>query len=173
LSPFFLFILAGCDDLDSDGSGRVDDCEDRFSPELLNRDAKIFRCDDDDTSKLCYTEKWFKNEKQVLNFLEYEFPAADDCAPSTKLNVTIDYERGECQNTVYKLEPFQDYPECDNRPDVVSGIFTIPFQNPLSGASKEVTVQLDEVAPVVECGFLVPNANSANVLDVKLSIITC
>lgn len=65
--------IAGCDDLDSDGSGKVDDCEDRKEPEILVRDAKIFRCDRDDTSKLCYSDKVFNNETDVLNFLEYEF----------------------------------------------------------------------------------------------------
>ena len=66
--------LAGCDDMDSDGSGKRDDCEDRFTPELLVRDASIFRCDEDDTKRLCYTDKWFQSDKQVRNFLEYEFP---------------------------------------------------------------------------------------------------
>ena len=158
-------LAAGCDDLDSDGDKQADVCEDRFAPNILIRDAKLFRCDKFDTSKLCYTDKWFKHKLDVLNFLEYEFPAADDCAPSTKLSVTIDYERGECQNTVYKLEPFQDYPECNDRTDV--GPFNLTFQNPLNGTAREVTVQLDEVAPAVECGFLVPNANSANMVDGK------
>ena len=72
--------------------------------------------------------------------------------------------RGECRDTVYRLEPFQDYPKCDNRPAVVTGIFTIPFINPLPGAAKEVTVQLDEDAPNVTCGFF-PDANSINVVD--------
>ena len=158
---------AGCDDLDSDGDKEVDVCEDRFPPNILIRDAKLFRCDDDDTSKLCYTDKWFKNEKQVLNFLEYEFAAADDCAPSTKLSVELDKDTtadSTCENTKYTITPFQDYPECNNRTDV--GPFDLTFTNPLPGASREVTVQLDEVAPVVECGFLVHNANSsANMVD--------
>ena len=158
---------AGCDDMDSDGDREADVCEDRFPPNILARDAKIFRCDRDDTSKLCYTDKWFKNATDVFNFLEYEFPAADDCAPSTKLSVTIDYERGECQNTVYRLEPFQDYPECNDLDDAKIGPFNLTFQNPLNGTAREVTVQLDEVAPVVECGFLVPNTNSANMVDGK------
>jgi len=161
-------LLAGCDDLDSDGDGEDDNCEDRSPPNILLRDAKIFRCDDDDTSKLCYTDKWFKNQKQVLNFLEYEFPAADDCAPSSKLNVTIDYERGQCQNTVYTLTPFQDYPECNglDGSNTTIGPFNLTFTNPLPGASREVTVQLDEVAPNITCSFF-PDANSINVVDDK------
>ena len=163
------FKLAGCDDLDSDGDGKVDECEDRFAPEILVRDAKIFRCDDDDTSKLCYTGQVFKSDKQARNFLEYEFPASDDCTTSPKkLSVTIDYERGECQNTVYKLTPVQNIPECNDFTDIeLNNNVTISYVNPLLGASKEVTVQLDEVVPVVECGFLAPNANSANKVDGK------
>jgi len=162
-SPHISCSTAGCDDMDSDGDGEADVCEDRFPPYIVARDAKIFRCDKFDTSKLCYTDKWFKDEMELLNFLEYEFPAADDCAPSTKLSVTIEYDRGLCQNTVYKLEPFQDYPECNDRTDI--GPFNLTFQNPLNGTAREVTVQLDEEAPVVECGFLAPNANNANMVD--------
>ena len=119
--------------------------------------------DDDDTTRLCYTDKWFKNEKQVLNFLEYQFPAADDCAPTTKLNVKIDYERGECRDTVYRLQPFQDYPDCNNLADV--GPFDLTFQNPLPGAAKNVTVQLDDEDPTIECGFLPTIVNSLNVIE--------
>ena len=163
-----LSLAAGCDDLDSDGDKQADVCEDRYPPNVLIRDAKLFRCDDNNTTRLCYTDKWFKNEKQVLNFLEYEFAAADDCAPSTKLNVTFDKDEtasSTCENTKYTITPFQDYPDCNNLTDV--GPFDLTFQNPLPGASREVTVQLDEVAPVVECGFLVPNTNSANMVDGK------
>ena len=155
-------IQAGCNDLDSDGSGKDDDCEDRFPPNLVPRNAGAFRCDDDDTSRLCYVEEWFKNEKKVLNFLQFQFPAADDCAPSTKLGVNITYERGSCHDTVYTLTPFQDYPECNDRDPV--GPFNIEFVNPLPGASREVTMQVDNVAPSVECGFL-PNAKSINVIE--------
>jgi len=147
--------IAGCDDLDSDGDREVDECEDRYPPNIVLRNAEIFRCDDDDTSRLCYVDKWFKSEKQVRNFLGYQFPAADDCAPTTKLDVEIEHNPGSsCHDTTYTLTPFQDYSECNDRDDVEVGIFTIPFQNPLCGAFKTVTLQLDEVAPVVQCGFL-------------------
>ena len=145
--------IAGCYDLDSDGDRKVDDCEDRYPPNIVLRNAEIFRCDDDDTSRLCYDDKWFNSQKQVRNFLGYHFPAADDCAPTKKLSVKIEHDHGSCHNTTYTLEPIQNYSECNDRDDVKVGIFTIPFQNPLPGASKTVTVQLDEVAPVIECGF--------------------
>lgn len=65
----FVFLViadaAGCDDLDSDGDRLKDRCEDRYPPELVIRNAEIFRCDDDDVSRLCYTERVFKSEKQV------------------------------------------------------------------------------------------------------------
>ena len=40
----------------------------------------------DDTSRLCNNDKWFKSEKQVFNFLGYQFPAVDDCAPTSNLD---------------------------------------------------------------------------------------
>ena len=69
--------LAGCDTLDSDGDGKYDECEDRFPPELVARDAMIFRCDIDDDSRLCHTTTVFKSEKEVKHFLKHEFPATD------------------------------------------------------------------------------------------------
>lgn len=157
---------AGCDDLDSDGDNKIDECEDRYPPNIVLRNAEIFRCDDDDTTKLCYTDKWFKNDDQVLNFLGYQFPAADDCAPTTNLDVTIEKTEGtSCDNTEYTITPSQDYPECNNRTDVVRGIFKIPFENPLIGTTKTVTLQLDQEAPAVECGFIIPNSNSINKID--------
>lgn len=146
------FSLAGCDELDSDGNGRADDCEDRFPPEILLRNAEIFRCDRDDTSKLCYTGQVFKNETDAKNFLEYQFPASDDCSPSSQLSVDIVKISGSCRDTTYTLTPVQNIPKCD-------GYFAPPplnmeFVNPLEGNTKLVTVQLDEEAPVVVCGFL-------------------
>jgi hypothetical protein len=164
LSSSSLFLLAGCDELDSDGDKEVDKCEDRYAPNLLVRDPKIFRCNDDNTTMLCNTELWFSTEKRLLNFLEYEFPAADDCAGSNKLSVNISYVGGSCQDTKYSLTPLQDYPDCN---DYIYGgpeFFSLTFENPLPGLSREVTVQLDKVAPVVECGFL-PQVNGTNIID--------
>lgn len=162
--------LAGCDDLDSDGDGKVDICEDRFAPEILVRDAKLFRCDRDNTSRLCYTGQVFSNEKDARNFLEYEFPASDDCTTSPKkLSVTIDKTGGSCYETTYKLTPVQNIPECNgtNFTDIeLNNNVTISFENPLLGSPKVVTMQLDEVAPVVECGFF-PQPNSINVIENK------
>ena len=79
----------------------------------------------------------------------------------------INRTRGECRDTVYRLEPFQDYPECNNLNDTdftKIGPFNLTFQNPLPGTAKIVTVQLDEDAPNVTCGFF-PDANSINVVD--------
>ena len=144
---------------------KIDECEDRYPPNIVLRNAEIFRCDDDDTTRLCYTDKWFKNNDQVLNFLGYQFPAADDCAPTTKLEVTIEKTGGtSCDNTEYTITPSQNYPECNDQPEV--GPFDLPFTNPLFGNTKTVTLQLDEEAPTVECGFI-PNSNSINVIEGK------
>ena len=68
-----------------------------------------------------------------------------------------------CQNTKYTLTPFQDIPGCVDYNYGDNAVVTT-FENPLNGTSKVVTVQLDEVPPTVECGFLAPNANSANMV---------
>ena len=93
---------------------------------------------------------------------------SDDCAPSSKLDVDIVKTGGICQNTEYTITPFQNYSECvgyDYGPS--SPLKDVPFENPLNGTPKVVTVQLDDEAPIVECGFFVPNANSVNVVNDK------
>lgn len=164
----FLLLLAfspaGCDELDSDGNGFRDDCEDRFPPGMVLRDAEIFRCDENDTSRLCYDKTVFSSILQVTNFLEFQVPPTDDCASTERLNVEIEYERGSCRDTVYKLTPAQDISECNGREPVVVGNWTIPYENPLRGASREVSVALDTEAPVVQCGFR-PDSASINEVD--------
>eukprot|EP00581_Thalassiosira_minuscula_P005786 CAMPEP_0183744146 /NCGR_PEP_ID=MMETSP0737-20130205/65580_1 /TAXON_ID=385413 /ORGANISM="Thalassiosira miniscula, Strain CCMP1093" /LENGTH=2327 /DNA_ID=CAMNT_0025979781 /DNA_START=237 /DNA_END=7220 /DNA_ORIENTATION=- len=142
---------AGCDQLDSDGSGKPDDCEDRFPPEVLLRNAEIFRCDDTNFERLCYIGKVFKNQDQVNNFLDYQFPPSDDCQSLSRLSVKIEKTNGECHNTEYTLTPIQDISECNH--GTVSGPFDIIYENPLPGPSKVVTLQLDDEPPSVECGF--------------------
>ena len=123
----FLFLVvletAGCDGLDSDGDREYDVCEDRYPPELVLRDAELFRCDEDDTSRLCYGQKVFSNEAHLKNFLEYHFPATDDCQPSSKLSVTIESEGGVCRDRVYQLTPVQNVSACDDREP--AGVFEV------------------------------------------------
>lgn len=156
---------AGCDDLDSDGDGAKDICEDRYRPELVVRDAKIFRCDRDDTSRLCYNETVFNNEKDLSNFIEYEFPPTDDCSATNKLSIEIEHQEGTfCRESKWTITPWQDIPACNDRGEV--GAFNIPFVNPLPGIAREVAVPLDAEAPAVACGFR-PDSNSINVVDGK------
>lgn len=158
---------AGCDELDSDGNGIVDQCEDRFPPSVVLRNAELFRCNDDDYAELCYTGKVFNGEKQLMNFLNYQFPASDDCQISpSKLKVDISYEDGDCHNTKYKVTPYQNISECDNYdPGDCSPLNGTTFENPLYGLSKDVTVQLDVAAPEVKCGFLYDTLAMKNISD--------
>lgn len=153
LNPSSLsFVVAGCDQLDSDGNGVKDECEDRYPPSILLRNAEIFRCDDDDTSRLCYNDKVFKNEKQLLNFLHYQLPATDDCTISpSELSVDISHTGGSCYDTVYTITPVQDLPQCEGYNP--GPPLNETFENPLLGTQRQVTVRLDAVAPSVECGF--------------------
>ena len=45
-----------------------------------------------------------------------------------------------------------------------TGSFSIPYENPLYGNSRDVTVNLDNVAPVVQCGFK-EDESSLNVVE--------
>lgn len=79
--------------------------------------------------------------------------------------MTIEKTDGtSCDNTEYTITPSQNYPECNGRTDV--GPFNLPFTNPLFGNTKIVTLQLDQEAPAVECGFI-SNSNSINVIEGK------
>ena len=150
---------AGCDDLDSDGDDprNPDNCEDRYPPEIVVRNAELFRCNDDDTSQLCYNQRVFGSENQVRNFLQFHFPATDDCSPTTKLDVEIEHHSGSCRDTIYRLSPLQDLPLCNGITGV--GPFDMGFVNPLYGSTKTVIVQLDDKDPVVQCRFLRLDSN--------------
>ncbi|KAL3768372.1 hypothetical protein ACHAW5_005210 [Stephanodiscus triporus] len=145
---------AGCDNIDSDGDGeQPDHCEDRYPPSVLVRDSVLFRGDDNDTTRLVYREKVFKSEQSVKNFLGYQFGAVvDDCQPSENLELIIDRTGGSCRETHYMVTPLQNITACNGR-NSSGPPSNIPFVNPLTGASKFVTVQLDEEPPVVQCGF--------------------
>jgi hypothetical protein len=147
-------VIAGCDNFDSDGDGQKDNCEDRFPPELFVRNPEIFICDESDTGRLCHNGNVFKNEKQVSYFLEFQFFAMDDCQPSDEVVVIIDKQGGSCSDTVYTVRTYQDVAACNGiKP---TGPFNISYINPLYGLKQEVTVQLDDKAPVVVCGFHPP-----------------
>ena len=72
---------------------------------------------------------------------------------------------GSCENTLYTLTPIQNITKCAGFfPPHPSPLFQKEFENPLTGTTKEVTVQLDTDSPVVECGFL-PQVNKNNIID--------
>lgn len=152
--------------MDSDGDGKVDECEDRFPPDIVLRKAEIFRCDEDDTSKLCYNEKVFNSEKQARNFLEFNFALADDCSPSKNLELVIEkIPSSNCNNTMYTLTPFQNITSCEGRAPVVIGDIKIEFENPLRGNEREVILHVDDEGPVVKCGFRAPSNAGINIID--------
>lgn len=152
--------------MDSDGDGKVDECEDRFPPEIVLRNAAMFRCDEDDTSKLCHNEEVFKSEKQARNFLEFNFALADDCSPSKNLELVIEKNpSSNCHNTMYTLTPVQNITSCEGRAPVGIGDLEIVFENPLRGNEREVILDVDDEGPVVECGFRAPSSAGINMID--------
>ena len=157
-------MLVGCDSNDSDGDEKKDNCEDRYAPSILLRDPVRFRGDDNDTTRLVCREKVFTSEQSVKNFLEYQFSVDDDCQPSENLELIIDRSGGSCRETQYTLTPLQNIIACNDR--ISSGPpSNIPFQNPLSGVSKNVTVQLDDEPPVIQCGFRLDSTSGINVVS--------
>jgi hypothetical protein len=97
-------------------------------------------------------EEVFKSEQSVKNFLGYQLSVDDDCQPSENLELIIDRTGGSCRETHYTVTPVQNIPACNGR-NSSGPPLNIPFENPLFGVSRNVTVQLDEEPPVVQCGF--------------------
>jgi len=150
---------AGCDNFDSDGNGVKDDCEDRFPPSILVTNTDIFRCDPEDVTKLCYDKKVFSKDKYARDFLEYQMKATDDCAQQKSLDIIIE-QSGTCAETVYTLTPLQNIADCANTANAFGHELAatqqnsdLPFQNPLNGMQKMVTLQVDAEDPIIECGF--------------------
>jgi len=165
---------AGCDEFDSDGDNIIDFCEDRHPPTLLFANAALFKCDEANLAKHCYTEKVFLEYEHAENFLKDQMIVSDDCLISKGLDMVISRE-GACSETVFTLVPRQNYAECDNIPTSSNEITTpsnspsetslvaslngnpftqtLPFVNPLLGREKKITVQVDDKDPIVTCGF--------------------
>jgi hypothetical protein len=158
-------VVAGCDNLDSDGDEAPDNCEDRYAPTLVVRDALLFRGDANDTARLWHTGAVFNDEDSAKNFLGYQFGAVvDDCQPSTNLDLIIERTGGSCSETHYMVTPLQNIPGCISRTS--SGPpFNITFDNPLRGDPTNVTLQLDDEPPVIQCGFHLDSTSGINVVS--------
>ena len=133
--------------------------------------TEIFRCDLEDVTKLCYNEKVFSKDKYAKDFLKYRMKVTDDCAPQKYLDVEIN-TTGTCAETVYTLKPYQNITGCDDTTNSfghelakIQDDEDLPFQNPLKGLPKTVTLQVDEVDPVIECGF--QDTSKIHVVDKK------
>jgi hypothetical protein len=113
----------------------------------------LFRGNANDTTRLWHRGEVFKSEISAKNFLGYQFGAvADDCQPSENLELQIDRTGGNCSKTHYTVTPLQNIAACIGH-NSSGPQFNIPFDNPLAGAAKIVTVQLDDDPPVIQCGF--------------------
>lgn len=174
--PNYNFIMnqkgAGCDEFDSDGDNIIDFCEDRYPPSLLFANAALFKCDDANLTKHCYTEKVFVKYEHAENFLKDQVIVTDDCLILKGLDMDISRE-GTCSASVFTLVPRQNYTNCFNittsnnkitnapsnspsgRDPSSTDLFTQtkPFVNPLVGPGKSITVQVDDENPSVTCGF--------------------
>lgn len=120
----------------------------------MTTNAEIFRCDDDDTKRLCYTEQVFQTDQQARNFLDFHFRPVDDCQASNKLGVEIT-SSGTCRETRYTLKPFQNITGCPDDKEGV-GYYNIKFESVKKGIDKhdkKVTLQVDEEDPEITCGF--------------------
>jgi hypothetical protein len=158
-------VVAGCNNLDSDGDKAPDNCEDRYAPTLVVRDALLFRGDANDTARLWNRDRVFNDEDSAKNFLGYQFGAVvDDCQPSTNLDLIIERTGGSCSETHYMVTPLQNIPGCISRTS--SGPpFNITFDNPLRGDPTNVTLQLDDEPPVIQCGFRLDSTSGINVVS--------
>ena len=104
----------------------------------------------------------FKSEISAKNFLGYQFGAvADDCQPPENLELQIDRTGGNCSKTHYTVTPLQNIAACIGH-NSSGPQFNIPFDNPLAGAAKIVTVQLDDDPPVIQCGFHLDDTTGIN-----------
>jgi len=137
--------FAGCDGQDSDGNSMIDDCEDRFAPTIIFADPLSF-VTYSDLTVLQYSKTIFSNKTHVVNFFNISATVDDDCQDNinVKMNIEHDSDSGECENTMFHLTPEQSVTGCDDSES---------FQNPLLGLTSKIKVNLDEIAPVVECGF--------------------
>ena len=92
---------AGCDEFDSDGDNNIDICEDRSAPSLLFGNSELFRCDETNITKKCYSGKVFQKHEYAQDFLRYQVKVTDDCQVQN-IGVDINHTLGTvCHETLY------------------------------------------------------------------------
>jgi hypothetical protein len=95
-------LSAGCDGYDSDGDGKVDNCEDRNPQRLVVKNTSLFLCDETDPQKLCYTSNTFKQYTDAENFILNQVQVNDDCAARNQLSIgTERIDSSVCGETTY------------------------------------------------------------------------
>ena len=148
---------AGCDGIDSDGDEEtmIDVCEDRYAPSIILLNSGLFISHKREMADFSFTDEVFLTHEHVQHLFNYQVRVDDDCAVSKMLTMKIEHVGGTCNNTTYELTPIQNYTECNDRTTGTIGKDgePIPFTNPLSGKSLHFIVNVDEEAPMVECGF--------------------
>jgi hypothetical protein len=133
----------GCDDLDQDEDGVVDNCDEDQYPPFVNIPLFVEHrnvvCD----VELCLGRN-FQDESDAKEFLDSLLVPIDDCAGPEFVEMEILRDGGgECQETLFEVTGIQTFPansDCS--------------ETPLRGPSITVKLGLDEIPPSISCGFL-------------------
>ena len=80
---------AGCDQFDSDNDGTIDNCEDRYPPQLLLENTDKFMCNKAALEDLCYKGEVFQQNSHAEEWLKVNFGVVDDCTPSRFLGIDV------------------------------------------------------------------------------------
>jgi len=122
--PDFTVIGAGCDGIDQDCNGKVDDCnEDNVAPSI--------------ELKNCTPVLPFKSIEEAIAYLTANIQVTDDCATDISTSITLLSELNCCECTFQVTATDQ---RCTG-------------QNPMANASKNFILKVDSKAPVITCGF--------------------
>lgn len=130
----------GCDGVDQNGNGLLDDCdEDRSPPEikLLFPDKYTMRASEEFEGAIVVTNPKFGSIEEAKLFLTENIEVSDDCATDLDVNVA-NMTVASCDMTLFRVSVSD--PSCS---DV----------NPIQTVQKEFILFVDDLKPIVTIGF--------------------
>ena len=94
----------GCDGLDNDCDGEIDECdEDQIPPKLSFKDGLAVDALEDDEGLVTINTPTFKSISEAQSYLASILVAEDDCMVDLPLSVTPPSLGASCQSTIFKV----------------------------------------------------------------------